>query len=510
MTTGHSRRAVLVNAFALPMLAGLGGGLAFAQGALRLGAPERFSFEWLKGEAKRLASAPFNDPPPRAADVLDRLDYDDYNTIRFNADRTLWAERGPYPVQFFHLGKFFKSPVKIHLVENGAAREILYSPDFFRFTKRRWDEMLPPDLGFAGFRVMTPRTNHFRSSGALDQYGLSARGIAIDTAMPTPEEFPRFTRFWFGAVAGVPDAIAIYTLMDGPSITGAFRMVAAKHENVVMDIDCALYARKDIARMGVAPLTSMFWYGKNSRPLAADWRPQIHDSDGLALWTGSGERIWRPINNPPAVRTSSFLDDNPRGFGLLQRDRNFENYQDDGVFYNKRPSVWVEPVGGWGEGAVQLVEIPTNDEIHDNIVAYWVPRPAVKAGSEWPFRYRLHWVAEEPFAPSLARVVSTWTGLGGTPGQPRPRNKRKVVIDFEGAPVADLPESARETMEVVVTPSNGTVDNVYSHRVVGTKRWRAFVDVEPAGRAPVDIRLYLRLDGRPLTETWLWQFNPPA
>jgi glucans biosynthesis protein len=209
------------------------------------------------------------------------------------------------------------------------------------------------------------------------------------------------------------------------------------------------------------------------------------------------------------VRTTSFLDNGPKGFGLVQRDRNFNDYQDDGAFYNKRPSVWVEPVGSWGEGAVQLVEIPTDDEIHDNIVAYWVPRQPVKAGSTWPFRYRLHWVAEEPFPPALGRVVSTWTGMGGVAGRPRPKNKRKIVIDFRGGPIAGLPESARATVEVVVSAEGGTVDNVYSHRVVGTDRWRAFFDVAAAGAGPVDLRLFLRLDGRPLTETWLWQYNPP-
>jgi periplasmic glucans biosynthesis protein len=519
MTTGLSRRAVLLNACALPVLAGFSG-TALAQGAspIRFGPRQPFSFEWLKSEAKRLAGAPFVDTPARAADVLDKLDYDDHNTIRFNADHGLWANGGgPFPIQFFHLGKWFKQPVSIYAVEGGDAREILYSPDFFTFTRTRWDERLPRDLGFAGFRVMTsPKTDwlaflgaaYFRSSGALDQYGLSARGIAIDVAMPTPEEFPRFTKFWLGPVAGVPNAVAIHALLEGPSVAGAYRMIAAKAGNVVMDIECALYPRKDIARMGVAPLTSMFWYGKNSRPLAADWRPQIHDSDGLAIWTGAGERIWRPLNNPPTVRTSSFLDKDPKGFGLLQRDRNFESYQDDGVFYNKRPSVWVEPVGPWGEGAVQLVEIPTDDEIHDNIVPYWVPKAPVKAGSEWPFRYRLHWVAEEPFTPRLGRVVSTWTGMGGVYGQPRPKNKRKIVIDFEGGPIADLPESARDTVEVVVTPAGGTVDNVYSHRVVGTKRWRAFIDVAAAGREPVDLRLFLRLGDHTLTETWLWQYIP--
>lgn len=519
MTSGPSRRGVLLNAFALPMLSGFGAGIAGAQAntALGFGPPRRFSFEWLGAEAKRLAAAPFADPPPRAAEVLERLDYDDHNAIRFKPSHGLWAESGPFPVQFFHLGKFFKAPVKLHIVERGDAREILYSPEFFEFTKERWDERLPRDLGFAGFRVMAPggKTDwlaflgaaYFRSSGALDQYGLSARGVAVDTAMPTPEEFPRFTRFWFGAVAGVPNAVAIHALMDGPSIAGAFRMVTAKSGGVVMDIDCALYARKDIARLGVAPLTSMFWHGKSSRHRADDWRPQVHDSEGLAIWTGAGERIWRPLNNPHTVRTSSFLDNAVKGFGLMQRDRNFENYQDDGVFHEKRPSAWVEPLGDWGEGAVQLVEIPTEDEYHDNIVAYWVPKREVRAGSEWHHNYRLHWTADDPYPGPAAKVVSTWSGRGGF-GPPRPKNRRKIAIDFAGAAVADLPGSARTEVELVVTPGRGHIIKAFSHRIVGTKRWRAVFELELADRNPVDVRAFLRLHGKPLTETWLWQVIP--
>jgi glucans biosynthesis protein len=520
MPTGLSRRAVLVNACALPLLAGFAGTLAHGQAknGLRYGAPKPFNFEWLKAEAKRLAAAAYADPPPRAADVLERIDFDDHGAIRFKDDHTLWAEDGPYPVQFFHPGKWFKSPVKIHMLEaGGQAREILYSPEFFSFTKERWDQLLPQDLGFAGFRVMSPGNKpdwlaflgaaYFRTAGPFGQYGLSARGVAIDCAMPTPEEFPRFTQFWLGPVAGVPNAIAIYALMDGPSITGAFRMISVKDQAVVQDIECALYARKDIARMGVAPLTSMFWFGKWSRRRADDWRPQVHDSEGLALWTGSGERIWRPLNNPYTVRTSSFLDKDPKGFGLLQRDRNFENYQDDGVFHEKRPTVWVEPLGNWGEGAVQLVEIPTDEEYHDNIVAYWVPKPEVKAGSAWTYRYRLHWTAEEPFRPPVATVVATWNGLGGF-GPPRPKNRRKIAIDFDGPAVADFPEEARSEIELVVTPDRGKIIKPYSHRIVGTKRWRAVFEIELADTKPVDVRAYLKKDGKPLTETWLWQVFP--
>ncbi len=286
---------------------------------------------------------------------------------------------------------------------------------------------------------------YFRTSGALDQYGLSARGLAIDTAMPWPEEFPRFTQFWLEQTPADSSHILIYALMDSPSVTGAYRFDWVKQEGVVVGIRAELFCRRDIARMGVAPLTSMFWFGENNRQQATDWRPEIHDSDGLALWTGSGERIWRPLNNPPSVRTSSFIDHNPKGFGLLQRDRAFHNFEDDGVFYDRRPSVWIEPLGDWGAGAVQLVEIPTDDEIHDNIVAYWVPADAgarrARTGRSpiactgWP---------TSPTRPRTSRGsgIPGWAAAA-FPGQPRPEGARKFVIDFEGGPLADLRKSRR-------------------------------------------------------------------
>ena len=279
--------------------------------------------------------------------------------------------------------------------------------------------------GFAGFRVMDPApaktdwlafqgASYFRTSGVQGQYGLSARGIAIDTAMPQPEEFPDFTAFYLERPVG--DRITLYALLDGPSLTGVYRFVCTRAKPVLTEVHAELFARQDIGRLGVAPLTSMFWYGENNRRRSADWRPEIHDSDGLALWTGAGERLWRVIENPPLVMTSSFVDFNPRGFGLSQRDRNFENYQDDGAFYDRRPSVWVQPLGDWGEGAVQLVEIPTDDEIHDNLVAYWTPKEPVRGGSAWTFDYRLYWGDDEPFIPEVGRVRHTWRGRHGIPG----------------------------------------------------------------------------------------------
>jgi glucans biosynthesis protein len=513
-----SRRRILAGASTLPLVALALRPDAAAAAGLTLGEAQSFDFDRLRGQAKELASKPYQPPAIRYGDVLERIDYDAYQQIRFIPGNALWAndDDGPYPIQFFHLGRFFKAPVQLHVVKDGQAREILYSPALFTFGKAEFAAQLPEDIGFAGFRVMDTGSKtdwlaflgaaYFRSSGQLDQYGLSTRGIAIDTGLPTPEEFPRFTGFWFEPSATDPLAVVIYALMDGPSIAGAYRMECAKHDGVVMQIEAALYARTDIKRLGVAPLTSMFWYDETNRRQARDWRPEIHDSDGLAILTGAGEHIWRPLNDPPQLQVSWFVDKDPKGFGLLQRDRNFENYEDDGVFYDRRPSVWVEPLEGWGEGAVQLVEIPTDDEISDNIVAYWLPKAPVKAGSEWNFKYRLHWLADEPYPPNLARVIATRVGRGGIPGQPRPKDKKKIVIDFAGGPLEDLKKG--DPVQLIVDAARGTIDGDYVLQVVGTKHWRAFFDIAVDGAAPVDIRAFLRYNDKPLSETWLFQFIP--
>jgi glucans biosynthesis protein len=260
--------------------------------------------------------------------------------------------------------------------------------------------------------------------------------------------------------------------------------------------------------MGVAPLTSMYWYGENERRKADDWRPEIHDNDGLAIWTGKGERIWRPLVNPPVVQTNSFIDTNPKGFGLVQRDRDFKNYEDDGAFYEKRPGIWVEPKGNWGTGAVQLVEIPTEDETHDNIVAYWRPDGDLRAGDTRSFDYRLYWQNTEPAYPkNVAKVMATRLGRGGIPGQnPWPRDKRKFVVDFTGGPLAELKQ--RFDIKPVVDTSRGKIDNAYVIKVVGTDLWRALFDLQVEGNGPIDLRLYLQLGNRTLTETWIYQYFP--
>jgi glucans biosynthesis protein len=278
----------------------------------------------------------------------------------------------------------------------------------------------------------------------------------------------------------------------------------------MMDVDAALYPRKSIERLGIGPLTSMFQYGENDRRVANDWRPEIHDSDGLAMWTGSGEWIWRPLTNPANLRFNAYADNNPRGFGLLQRDRDFGHYQDDGVYYDRRPSLWVEPKAGWGKGSVQLVEIPTADETFDNIVAFWNPEEKPQPGQELLFGYRLYWGAKMPATPNLATVAATRTGIGGVIGQKRKYFSWRFAIDFAGGDLALL--GKKVVIKPVINASHGTVEITSVRPLESIQGYRAMFDLRVPDdvKGQVNLRLYLETDGQPLSETWLYQWTPPV
>ena len=314
--------------------------------------------------------------------------------------------------------------------------------------------------------------------------------------------FPEFTAFWLEHDAA--GRLVIHALLEGPSVAGAYRFEHTRSaRGLVQEVTVQLWFRSAVQRLGIAPLTSMYWYGQSDRPSPGDWRPQIHDSDGLAIWTGSGERIWRPLSNPARVGVNSFVDKRPRGFGLMQRDRRFADYEDDGVFYDKRPSAWVEPIGDWGPGSVQLVEIPTTGEADDNIVAFWVPAAPVRAGQGLNVRYRLHWAKEEPVPSSVARVVATRSGEGGRPGQPIPPGRRKFVLDFAGPSLAGLTRQSGVTP--VVALSAGQPIEAAAYPVEGADRWRLMFDYEAPPKTTLDLRAALTRGGQALTETWIYQ-----
>lgn len=490
---------------------------------LDLGPSERFDFDILKAIAAAKAKAPYAAPPTPDPAVLKRINYDTYNAITYDIDKALYRDgTGPYPITFLPVGELFGKSVAMYVVEGEAAREILFRPDYFRHPPGSPIEDLKAHPSpFAGFEVRHDwnavdlrahegwarfvGASYFRAVGEADQFGLSARGVAQNPGGGPPEEFPDFTHFWVSEGKTPRDPVSVHALLDGPSITGAYRFLMFRDRTTRMDITCQLHIRKPIVRLGIAPLTSMFWFSETVSGAAVDWRPEVHDSDGLAMWTGCDEHVWRPLTSPSATTISTFQDENPRGFGLMQRDKAYDHYLDV-VKYECRPCGWVEPIGLWGKGSVQLVENPTDNEIYDNVIAMWVPAEPTVAGQTLDYRYNLHWSDEDLFAGRLARCVATRLGKGGVKGAPRSDVLRLFIVEFKGPnltalkadqpPDAVLKTSAGRFLRVEVEPSPDRAKDM----------WRARFELDPDGADVADLSCVLRLDGKPLTETWRFHY----
>ncbi len=491
---------------------------------LALGKARAFSFDQVKARARALARQAYV-PPPAPPEELSAMDYDAAQAVGFLRDKIpLWGE--DWGIELFPLSRGTPKAVAINLVEDGVARPLAYDPDMFSMRADSPLRTLPADAGFSGFRAMSRDdrgewlvfhgASYFRSPAPFGQYGLSARAIAADTYAVKPEEFPDWREVWLERDAA--GRLVVHALMESPGLAGAYRFVNERQGTALTQtVEAAVFFRRAFDQVGFAPLTSMFWYGEDRAGAAPDWRPEIHDSDGLAMWTGAGERIWRPLNNPYRVVTSTFSDLNPKGFGLVQRDRDFEHYHDDQAKSERRPSLWVEPIGKWGKGSVRLVEIPTDSETNDNIVAFWTPDAPVKAGRAVSLRYRLSWTGDAPPPTAtpeaeLARVVATRSGRAGEPGKDVVAGGRRIAIEFRGANLSALRTAI--DIQADVGAHNGKVRNL-SHYPAASQDgatdtlWRVTFDVLPDGVEPADVRVVLRQKGRPLTETWTALVFPP-
>lgn len=497
-----------------------------AETGLELGTAEPFSFETLIQRAEQLATEPYDPPPRPASEAIQSINYDAAGKIHYRRDMALWRD-GPsvYPITFRPLGEYFPKPVAMHVVAGDQARPVRYRPDYFDMPSDSPLRAVPEGTsGIAGFWVHRSRRTHdwfeeepwatfqgasyFRAVSETGQVGMSARGIAVNTAGEQEEEFPDFRAFWFEPAASEGEPVVVHALLDGPSVTGAYRIALRSRGDTEIEVEKHLFVRKTIDQLGIAPLTSMYWYTETPNVHLRGWRPEVHDSDTLAIWNGAGERLARPLVNPPSHGYSAFADQNPRGFGLLQRDRDFSHYL-DGVGYEKRPSVWVEPLGDWGEGQVALVELPTNDETFDNIVAFWQPAGSQLAGSALTYRYRLYWSEDEPFDPDLARAVSLRAGPGGDFGKPRIADTVRLVIGWQGARLESVdPEEAEFRVEASPV---GEISNVRVRQVAGhPDRWQTEFDLHVTEDAPVELRGELRVADEPVAESWLYQYHRQA
>lgn len=504
--------------------------LALSAGIIGLGtdasarATDEEMFKRVTDKARSLAAETYSTPEGGLPDALKTLSYQQYREIRFNKEHAIWKDHSLFNVELFHLGFLYHEPVVVNEVVGENVITVRYDTAMFDYGKNAdLEQSLEPDLGFAGFRVHFPinrkdyndeviaflGASYFRMVGAGQQYGISARGLAINTALASGEEFPRFKEFWLVRPGPSATSFTFYALLESESVTGAYCFILNPGPDTSLEVEARLFARRDVEKLGVAPLTSMYLHGENKVRFYDDFRPEVHDSDGLLTHTREDEWIWRPLTNGKDLQVSSLIDENPRGFGLVQRDRHFDHYLDVEAGYHKRPSYWVTPkASDWGKGAVQLVEIPSQEETNDNIAAFWVPDEQLKAGQERVFKYRIEVFGAGREAHKPAVVERTRIGWGAIPGSDRkpPKSVRQFVVDFSGGELKDLQKS--QPVEAELSTSQGVVKDITVTRLPADHGWRVAFKLHPREGQPADMRLYLTLRDRRLSETWNYVWHP--
>lgn len=478
-----------------------------------------FGFDDVVQRAQQLAAKPHVPSKYRLPAELKGLGYDRYRDIRFKPEEAMWRRDGlPFELAFFHLGNFQTQPVLINEVTPAGVKHVAFDPAAFDYGKNKLSPKAWGDVGFAGFRVhyalnradykdefvVFLGASYLRAVGKAQHYGLSARGLAIDTAGGTREEFPRFTEFWIERPKPDATQLVIHALLESPRATGAYEFTLRPGENTVADVRSRLFLRAGVATLGIAPLTSMFQHGEN-QPRPGEFRPEVHDSDGLMVATGEGEWLWRPLINPKRPLTTSFATRDVKGFGLMQRDRAFTSYEDAEASYERRPSAWVVPKGAWGPGRVELYQWPTPDETNDNIVAYWVPATLPARGQPLSFDYQLQLQGDTQQRPPNAWATQSRSGRGFTD---LAAGEVQYVIDFTGPALDALPEGAA-VKPVVSAGPHGRVVEANAYRIAANGAWRLTLRVQRTdAKQPVELRAFLQQSTHALTETWTSIIQP--
>lgn len=469
----------------------------------------RFDANTVLDLARRTAGSAYV-PKQLGNPALQQLTYDQYRDIRFNPEASIWRnEQVPFRLELFPAGFLFQTPVMVSVVEGGLARDITAAPGMFMLGRSVAKQLANQALPLSGLRVRTrlnsrsvwdeflvfQGASYFRTVCRDALYGLSARGLAIRTAHPTGEEFPAFTHFWIERPSANAAAIVIHALLDTPSTTGAYRFAVTPGVESVVDVSVTLFPRVALDDVGIAPLTSMFLFDESERARIDDFRDEVHDSDGLQIVMASGERVWRPLKNPTQLQVSSFTSQAPRGFGLVQRSRRVSDYHDLEAHYEQRPSAWIEPTSDWGAGAVQLFEIPTNNETNDNIVTFWRPKEVIPPGKPWHLSYRMRWNKQPKLTPALGKATSTRTG-------PSFDGKRRIfVVEFTGT------GRSIEDLRMDVGTSSGKLSNLVLHPSPLTKGVRATFELDLSSSDVAELRLRLMRGDRPVSETWLYRWT---
>lgn len=485
---------------------------AMAQDAPVPPVDESFAADHVRKLAEEMAAREFVKPRVELPEPFGALTPEQYRDIRFRPEATVWrGENLGYEVQLLPLGWLYDTPVEIWIVDQGKARSL--KADSASFAIGPSIEKAPDTAPFAfsGFRVSGllntadalgefvsfQGASYFKAVGRSQQYGLSARALAINTARPSGEEFPVFRAFWIEKPNAGAGEIVIHALLDSESVAGAYRFTIRPGRLTDMEVESYLFPRRELTHVGVAPLTSMYFYGPAQRRITGDYRPAVHNSEGLAVVNGHGERLWRPLSNPKMLQTSAFVDKDLKGFGFVQRDRSLAGYEDLEARYDERPTVWIEPSASWGDGYIELIEIPISEEIHDNIVAYWKPSRPLQPGKRYKYSYRITWGDEVPAVWSGAWVVQTHVGAGIKP------DTALFVVDFGGPAIREAHEIP--VAELAVT--SGATSNLSVQRHPELQGYRVKFELNAAGTELVELRLCLKLAGQLISENWLYRWT---
>ncbi len=491
---------------------------------LSAGAQAAFSYQSVVEKAEKLATSTYR-KPEQIPGFFQKLSYHDYQSIRFDPEKRLWKKSNTnFQVMPVPAGLFYRHPVKLNVVNRTGVSPIAFDKSLFNFSDKSIEKRMPADLGYAGFKLTYPFSgadsanqflvfagaSYFRGVGRDNAFGISARGVAVDTGLNSGEEFPEFIEFWLQRPSPDSKHMIVYALLDGPGLTGAYQFDIHPGKTTRVTVKVTLFPRRQIELAGIAPLTSMFFYGENTARPKEHWRPEVHDSDGLLIHDGvSEEWLWRPLINPKTLQIDYLQVQNPRGFGLLQRDSEFVNYQDIGAQYQRRPNAWVEPDGDWGSGNVVLVQLPTANETNDNIVAFWTPQKKLAPGQPYSFAYSLKFGDAAITASPMAYTSNTFVGAGDIIGGGNVEGSYRLVIDFKGDSLNKLTADAKVTAEVTGTDGSKVIEQFVEYNAP-LKAWRLSILAKPDGGKPLALRAFLKYDGQTVSETWTYRLPDAA
>ncbi len=467
--------------------------------------------------ARQLAAKPYRAPTAELPEPFANLSYEQYAGIKHRPERAIWAvaETG-FALEPLHRGNVFSTPMQINLVSDGHSRRVPYDPARYDLGK-----LTPPaearEIGFSGVRIMQAVGNGkfrelgifqgasvFRSLTSGQTPGVMARGLAIKTADPKGEEFPLFRALWIERPTIATRTLVIHAVLDSDSVAGAYRFTIRPGDATIIDIECTLFPRVALDHVGLGAMQAAYLYGPMDRRRGDDIRPGIYEATGLQMLNGKDEWLWRPISNREALQISAFVDDNPKGFGFLQRDRHFDRFQDDEQHWETKPSLWVEPLGDWGPGYVTLVEIPADSQVNQNMIAYWRPKAALAAGSEVNFAFRQFWCWSPPERPPLA--MTRLSRSGRVQNAPANARRRRFLVEFGGENLKNA--TLLNELTVSLSASPGAAGNVRRYTDAEKGTFRVSFDIDAGGESQSELRLSLEAQGKPVSETWLYRWTP--